>query len=217
MSSEQRPTAVIIDDSRAVQLGLPLMAPAIEFIAAFETVESFMQSGTRADLVVLDLRLTAAVDTSVVQGPAAIRRLAQAGYAVCIYSDERRRFLLAQCIAAGAMGLVHKSDRESDVEQMLLSVTRGEVVITQALTGLAELLDHGGGLPDLTDRQREVLRGRARGEKWSVIAKRLFITEGVAREHMAAVTAKFAKYLQAASPADIEQQLGIAPDDSYTL
>ena len=81
------------------------------------------------------------------------------------------------------------------------------------MVGLAELLERRGGLPTLTERQRAVLRARSRGERWADIAHRLHITEGVAREHMAAVNAKFASYLIDASPADLEHHLGIGPGD----
>ena len=120
---------------------------------------------------------------------------------------------MAQCLRAGAHGVVHKSDSDAVTAAAIDGVARGETVITQSLVGLAEVVERRGGLPQLTARQRDVLRARARGERWADIAARLYITEGVAREHMAAVNAKFALYLYGASPADMERQLGMAPGD----
>lgn len=211
----KRPTAVVIDDSRAIQIGLPAMVPDMDFVGTYSSVEAFLVAQMPADVVILDLRLSAASELPVLQGLAAVRRLAKDGYRICLYTDERRRFVLAQCLRAGAHGVVHKSDSEAVTSAALHAVASGTFVITQSLTGLAEVLDRRGGLPELTPRQREVLQARARGERWASIARRLYITEGVAREHMAAVSAKFAGFLVDASPADIERQLGIAPGDIF--
>ncbi|MGB8386250.1 MAG: DNA-binding response regulator [Dermatophilaceae bacterium] len=208
-----RPTAVVVDDSRAVQLGLPLMAPDIDFVAAYPDIETLLADCPAVDVVVLDLKLADGGRSGVRQGPAAIRAVAKAGYRICLYTDERRRLVLAQCLRAGAHGVVHKSDSDAVTAAAIDGVARGETVITQSLVGLAEVVERRGGLPQLTARQRDVLRARARGERWADIAARLYITEGVAREHMAAVNAKFALYLYGASPADMERQLGMAPGD----
>jgi len=205
--------AVIVDDSTAVRLGLPLMAPDIDFVAAYATAEELLLHRPEVDVVALDLKLRGGAAQGVLQGPAAIRQVADAGYRVCIYTDERRRFVLAACLRAGALGIAHKSDSGPATQAALIAVSKGLNTVTQSLVGLAELLERRGGLPTLTERQRAVLRARSRGERWADIAHRLHITEGVAREHMAAVNAKFARYLVDATAADLEHHLGIGPGD----
>lgn len=121
--------------------------------------------------------------------------------------------MLAQCLRAGAHGVVHKSDPVETASAAFLAVAGGQTVVTQSLVGVAEVLERRGALPDLTPRQRQVLVGRARGERWSDIARRIHITEGVAREHMFAVNAKLAAYLQHGSARDIEAMLGLSPGD----
>jgi DNA-binding NarL/FixJ family response regulator len=204
---------LVVDDSTVVRLGFPLIHPELDIIAVHASIEPIVAHRPQADLVVLDLRLSGAGASGVRQGPTAIRAVAALGYRICLYTDERRRLVLAQCLAAGAHGIVHKSDSVESASAAFLAVARGETVVTASLVGLAEVLDRRGALPELTDRQREVLAARARGERWADISRRLYITEGVAREHLLAVTAKFAAYLQSCQPADIERALGLAPGD----
>ena len=205
--------AVVIDDSTVVRFGMPLMHPELDISGTYPDIEKFLVDAPAADVVILDLRLSGGGSHGVRQGPTAIRAVRAAGYRICLFTDERRRLVLAQCMRAGAHGVVHKSDSIETAGAAFHAVASGGTVITQSLVGLAEVLERRGGLPELTPRQRQVLAGRARGETWAEIAGRLFITEGVAREHMSAVNAKFAAYLQGASPGDIERHLGLAPGD----
>ena len=208
-----RVTAVVIDDSTVVRFGLPMMHPELDIIATYPNIDDFLVEAPAVDLVILDLKLSGFPAHGVRQGPAAIRAAHAQGYLICLYTDERRRLVLAECLRAGAQGIVHKSDTVTDAAAAFRVVADGGTVITQSLIGLAEVLERRGGLPELTARQRQVLAGRARGKRWSEIAQGLFITEGVAREHMAAVNLKFAQYLLNASAGDIERNLGIGPGD----
>lgn len=164
-------------------------------------------------MVVLDLFLSAGSARDVRQGRVAIRAVHAAGYRICLYTEERRPFVLAQCMAAGATGVVHKTDSVQTTEDSIVGVAAGEVMITPTLVGVAELLARTGKLPELTRLQREVVHRRARGESYKEIAHRLHNTEGVAQGHMRAATHKFASYLQGTSPGDLERALGIAPND----
>jgi DNA-binding NarL/FixJ family response regulator len=121
--------------------------------------------------------------------------------------------VLAGCLAAGASGIVHKAEPIAALRTAISRVASGEFVITQALVGLAELVERLGELPTLSPRQREVLSARARGESFRSIAQRLFISPRVAEEYMAVVTAKFADFLRDHSAADLERLLGLAPGD----
>ena len=211
--SDGRLRAVIVDDSTVIRFGLPLLHPELEFVGAYPNIEGLLVDRPSVDLVILDLKLSGGGATGVRQGPAAITALADEGCRICLYTDERRRLVLAQCLRAGAHGIVHKADDQATASAAFAGVAAGDTVITQSLIGLAEILERRGGLPELTQRQRQILAARARGERWTEIAQRLFITEGVAREHMAAVNAKFAHYLHHASPGDIEHHLGLSPGD----
>jgi DNA-binding NarL/FixJ family response regulator len=83
-----------------------------------------------------------------------------------------------------------------EVLQAIAAVHAGEIVITTALAGLAEVAEHYGELPALTPRQRQVLSRRARGETFQQIACRLGVSRKTAEEHMADVSGKFVEYLR---------------------
>jgi len=213
-AADQRPRVVVIDDSTVIRGGFAAVHPDLEVVATFSDVESFEATPVECDVVMLDLLLRGpqGLDTGTKQGRAAIRALTALDARVCLYSDERRALVLALCLRAGASGVVHKSDSPEATGAAVRDIAGGQVVITQSLVGLTELLDRRAGL-ELSERQRDVISGRARGRSWNAIASSLFITEDTARDHYKAACAKLRGYLQAASPGDVERALGIAPGD----
>ena len=130
-----------------------------------------------------------------------------------VYTNERRRAVLVNCMSVGARGVVHKSEPLSALAEGVALVARGHIVITQALTGLAELAGRRHQLPGLSRREQEVLAGRSRGESFASIAKRLYIADDTASGYMENVKEKFADYLRGHSPADLERLLGLEPAD----
>jgi two-component system nitrate/nitrite response regulator NarL len=206
-----------VDDDTVIRDGLPLLLPGIEFAGRFAEVDGLLAAHPVVDVVLLDLVLRGTGEPRVLQGAAAIHALVDAGYNVLIYTNEYRREVLVVCLAAGASGVVHKAELMPELEYAIKAVANGEIVITTALVGLAELAERRGELPTLTPRQRQILSARARGEQFQSIADRLFITRKTAEEHMSVVTTKFSDYLRDHSPADLERQLGIAPGDVLDL
>ena len=180
---------------------------------SFACVEDLLQARPTADVVLLDLHLTGTGRVDVTQGAAAIRAVTGAGYRVLIYTNERRREVLASCLAVGAHGVVHKAEPLERVAAALAAVSRGEVVITTALAGLAEVVDRVGQLPALTPRQREVLSRRARGEQYQQIPSHLGISPRTVEGHLAEIGLRFAQYLRHHSAADLERHLGVGPGD----
>ncbi len=209
-----RPRVVVIDDSTVIRGGFATVHPALDVVATFPDVESFEESPVDCDVVMLDLLLRGpqGVESGTKQGRTAIHALTGLGARVCLYTDERRALVMALCLRAGASGVVHKSDSPEATVAAVQDVARGQVVITQSLVGLTELLDRRAGL-ELSARQRDVISGRARGRSWSAIAAALFITEDTARDHYRAACTKLRGYLQDASPGDLERAAGIAPGD----
>lgn len=137
--------------------------------------------------------------------------LARAGR--CFSTEHRRPYVLAYCLRAGAHGIVHKSDSGTDATKAFQQVAAGHTVITQSLVTVAEILQRHGKLPELTEKQRIVLHGRARGRSFPQIAASLYVTEHTAQGHMRVVNDKSAAYLSTASAAELEHELGVAPGD----
>nr|WP_205625509.1 LuxR C-terminal-related transcriptional regulator [Actinomadura atramentaria] len=202
-----------IDDDTLIRDGLARLVPGLDVVGAFADVPAFLAAGPQVEVVLLDLTLGGAAARPGPRGPDAVAAVVRAGYRVLVYTGERRRAVLVACLHAGASGIVHKSEPLDALGVAAAEVAAGRVVITQALTGLAELAGRRGALPSLSPRERQVLAGRARGESFRSIAARLFVTERTAAGYMDGVKAKFAAYLRDHSPADLERALGLEPLD----
>jgi DNA-binding NarL/FixJ family response regulator len=211
--AQLRTRVTVIDDDTIMRDGLPLLLPHINVVASFAGVDGLLAASPETDLVLLDLKLAGTGRVPVLQGPPAVHAVTAAGYQVIVYTNERRRAVLVNCLAAGARGIVHKAEPLSALSQAITHVTEGQIIITQALTGLAELAERQGRLTTLTSRERQVLSGRARGESFRSIGQRLFITDRTAEGYMKGVTNKFAAFLRDHSPADLEHYLGLEPAD----
>lgn len=213
---EPRVSAVCVDDDTLIREGVARLLVGLNVVATFARVEALLEARPDVDVVLLDLSIPAAVTASpanILQGVRGVAAVAQAGYRVLIYTNERRREVLAGCLAAGANGVVHKSEPLPAVVEAARQVAAGQVVITTALTGLAEAIARRGTMTPLSPRQGEVLRARARGESFKHIGARLHIAPKTAEEYMSEVTKRFAQYLRHHSAADLEHHLGVGPGD----
>jgi DNA-binding NarL/FixJ family response regulator len=200
-----------IDDNTIIRDSLCTLFPAWDVVGCFRDTEALLSARPQADVVIVDLNLAGTGPAPALQGPDAVREVAQAGYRVLVYTSEVRRTILVNCLAAGAQGIVHKAEPLQALGDAVGAVAAGQIVITQELTGLAELAERHEQLPDLSPREREVLAGRARGESFRSIARRLYITPQTATGYMNGVKDKFAAYLRDHSPADLEYYLGLEP------
>ncbi|WP_228389508.1 response regulator transcription factor [Cumulibacter manganitolerans] len=206
----------VVDDDTLIRDGARVLFSRANVVDTFASVEALLQARPAADVVLLDLNLRGTGEP-LIHGAMGVNRVSRAGYRVLIYTNERRLAVLARCLAAGARGIVHKSEPIEAVERAIDEVARGGTVVTLALAGLAEAVRDHGGMRRLTPRQREILAARARGESFRSIGQRLFISERTAQDHMNHVNEAFADYLATHSPADLERDLGIGPGDLNNL
>ncbi|MBZ4497010.1 MULTISPECIES: response regulator transcription factor [unclassified Dermacoccus] len=211
--SASRTRVALIDDLPVVRSGFAIAHPGLDVVRTFSDTESFLHDPVDVDVVLVDLKLATGASVGVQQGRKAIRALAARRFVTCIYTEETRDLVLALCLRAGAHGITHKYDTPAETTENVDRVAAGGFVISRSLVGVAEVLQRHGELPDITDKQRQVLRLRARGIGWADIASQLYINIGSARDRMDAVNEKFARYLQSATPADIERQFGLGPGD----
>lgn len=218
MRNEQEPRLRVacIDDDTLIREGARTLLDGLDVVGTYSRVDAFLAESPDVHVVLVDLWLRDVEDPAQVDaayGMHGVRACASAGYRPLIYTSEQRRLVLAGCLAAGAHGIVHKSESLSNVVDAVRRVAAGEVVITTALVGLAEVVEQHGSLPALSPRQVEVLRLRARGETYRSIAARLYISPRTAEEYMGEVTRRFSDYLRSHSPADLERMLGIGEND----
>lgn len=215
--SADRPTAVVIDDATVIRESLPLLMTGLDVVGHYSGVEQMLAERPEADMAILDLHLSNASQPDVRQGIAAVRAVVAAGYRVCVYSQEERRFVLAACLAAGASGVVSKAESTAAAQEAFTAVASGEVVMPEPLIGLVEALVRRNNLTILSERQRQVVSGRARGFTYAELGEQLFLSESTLRGYWAGVTEHVSEYLQQATPADIERALGIGPGDLLDL
>ncbi len=212
---DARPVRIAcVDDDTLIREGIARLLPGVEVAGSFRSVEAFLGESPRADVVLLDLWLTGPSLARIgEQGVPAVRAVSTAGYPVLIYTNERRRHVLAACLAAGARGIVHKSESLPTLTAAIATVQSGGLVMTTALTGLAEVFQRRDAMPGLTPRQLEVLRARARGQSYRSIASDMYLSPKTVEEYMSEVNRKFASYLRDHSPADLERLLGVGRED----
>ncbi|GMA24413.1 hypothetical protein GCM10025864_21720 [Luteimicrobium album] len=203
----------LVDDATAVRESLAVLMPGLTFVSTHQSVEDFLRSRPVADVVVLDLHLVNLRQPNASQGVAAIRDAVDAGYRVCVYTQEERRFVLAACLAAGATGVVSKSSTLSETAAAFLAVSRGELVAPPTVTGLIEVLVRRGRLTVLNRRQQEVLAGRARGLTYAELSRSLYLSESTLRGYWRDLSVVVSQHLQESSPGDIEHALGLGPGD----
>lgn len=219
-----QPAVLVVDSCSQTRKTFQLAYPALRVLGTFSTIPEFLDSGSSADAVIVDLapRSNPAAPTSAL-GPTAIRCLVNLHYRVCIYTAEQRPLVLAQCLAAGATGIVQKQDPLAVNQAAFLAVAQGRTAIAEPFAGVSNLLRRRGTLPTLTTRQLQVLNARARGEGWQQLAQRLGISAKTAYDRLEAVKHKLAWHLHdvglptSASAADIEWCLGVGPGDVVAL
>ena len=218
-ASDARPKVAVVDDSSLTREAFQLVYPGLDVAGSYTSVNTFLAQKPVVDMIVLDLMLSPTLEEYFLQGPKAIEELSRRGYRVCVYTDERRLLILAQCFSAGARGLVRKIDPISDNQAAFLKVASGQIVVPHSMVGMAELLNRRKSLPTLTPRQTEVLAARSRGESWDSLSRRMGISSKTAQDHFDAVMSKMVLFLQetglspSSSPGDVERALGLTPGD----
>lgn len=207
------PSVAVVDAHPVSRVALPLALPDLVWTGAAATAADLLAAAPPADVVLLALHADGA---TAAPGPAwagTVRSLVAAGYPVCLSTGERRPSVLRGCLAAGALALVHATDPLADLSAGIRSAAAGRRLVTATLAGPVDPGRPGPDEQPLTERQRQVLSARARGEKFESIARRLYISRKVAEEHWAAVARKYASFLADHSPADLERLLGLEPAD----
>jgi NarL family two-component system response regulator YdfI len=184
---------VVADDHLIIRQGLRLI---------LETQEGFEMVGEAADgaeavnlcdelkpdVVLMDLRMPG------MDGLTAIERLRtkQPGIAVVILTTFNEDDLMMRGLRLGAKGyLLKETDRET-LFNTIRAASRGETLLKPEIMKrmLAQTSDSGAatsGPADLTERELEVLRRVAQGERSKEIAVRLGITERTVKAHLASI------------------------------
>jgi DNA-binding NarL/FixJ family response regulator len=104
--------------------------------------------------------------------------------AVILYTGAAEREQLTEALDAGARGFILKEAPLEDLVRAIETVASGGVYVDSVLAGLIATADSSQSIPQLTQREREVLRLLADGLRNEEIGKRLFISAETVRTHV---------------------------------
>lgn len=182
---------VAVDDHEAIREGVRVSlseSTALTVLTGASTVSALLdQVGVdEVDVVLLDLQLN---DETMPEDN--VRRLLARGCDVIVYSSLASTEDLRAALAAGALGTVSKGQSMADLEAAIISVARGEPLLT---TEWAAALDAAPleVRPDLSERESEALRLYAMGLGMKSAARRMEISLGTYKEYLLRVRRKYA-------------------------
>jgi DNA-binding NarL/FixJ family response regulator len=177
-------TCVVADDHPAVleavaeflvQAGIEVVARARDGEEALERIEQ-----RTPQVALVDVRMPKL-------GGIELARRAQRstpGTAIVLYTGYGDRALLTEALDAGVKGFVLKEAPMDDLLRALQTVAAGSTYVDPVLAGTLAASSVGNKLPQLTQREREVLRLLADGLANEEIGKRLFISAETVRTHV---------------------------------
>jgi DNA-binding NarL/FixJ family response regulator len=157
--------------------------PDIRMTAASASVDEYLALPNPPDIVLLDLDLGNFTD------PAHnVAQLTATGRQVIIISVVKDREWVASATQAGAVAYLSKARDLNELADTIRAVHRGESPTSPAH---AFLLGDDQRGPDLSPRERQVLRGVAEGKTHAAIARQLGIAESTVKTHLERVRQKY--------------------------
>ena len=205
---------LVVDDHLIVREGLSLFLETAEGIEqageAADGAEALrLCAELRPDVVLMDLRMPG------MDGLTAIRRLAvaQPEVAVLILTTYDEDDLMLQGLQAGARGFLLKDTSRAALLDAIRAAARGQTLLSPAV--MQRILAHAAAPAapasptsplDLTERELEVLRAAAQGQRSKEIAHDLGITERTIKAHLASIYNKFGVDSRAAAIAVAAQK-----------
>ena len=103
---------------------------------------------------------------------------------VLLYTGYGDRALLTEALDAGVAGFVLKGAPMDDLLRAVQAVANGGTYVDPVLAGTLAASSVGGNVPQLTQRERDVLRLLADGLSNEEIGKKLFISAETVRTHV---------------------------------
>ena len=188
---------VIVDDDPLVRMGLKAIVgsePGWEVVAEAGDGRQALAivAEHRPDIVLMDVRMPH------LDGLAATREITagDSGAKVLVLTTFEVDEYVFEAMRAGAAGFVLKRVPPAELIEAVRIVAAGESLLFPASTrGVIERFaapQSGAVLPDLTEREEDVLRLLARGMSNGEIAAKLFVSVETVKSHVASILMKLA-------------------------
>jgi DNA-binding NarL/FixJ family response regulator len=183
-SGEAPITCVVADDHPAVleavvefltQGGIEVIARARDGEEALERIEQ-----RKPQVALVDVRMPKLGGIDVARAVA--RSTPETS--ILLYTGYGDRALLTEALDVGVRGFVLKEAPMDDLVRAVQSVASGGTYVDPVLAGTLAISSLGNKLPELTQRERDVLRLLADGLANEEIGKRLFISAETVRTHI---------------------------------
>lgn len=202
----------VVDDHPIFMHGLAQAVASrsgFELVRAVGSVEALTPETIAAlDLVILDLGLPG------MGGPDAVRYVIENGCKVLVVSAEGSRADVVAAIGAGASGYLTKSSEPDEIIAAARIVAEGGSFVSATLASYllrsaSEVADEEPGF-HLTDRERDILRLLARGDRNKDIARELSVSTRTVETHIENVRLKAGARLTRVELAHLAMKEGIA-------
>jgi DNA-binding NarL/FixJ family response regulator len=187
-------TLGIVDDHRVLLDGLTAWIRArtdeVRVVVTCTTwAQLLLAEAYPVDVVLLDLELGDDLPSAI-----KIATLRMAGVAAVVVSTYADPALVRECISAGALGYVPKSEDASVILDAVHTAARGETYLS-ATVAAALVADDGRGdpVPKLSEQERRVLVLYASGLPMKSVARRLDVGYETAKSYLGRVREKYAE------------------------
>jgi DNA-binding NarL/FixJ family response regulator len=179
---------MIVDDHGLVRAGLEQLlggADDIDVVAAAaggrQAIE--MVQTARPDVVLMDLSMPD------LDGIAATREVTQRapGANVVVLTSFSDRDRILDALGAGAIGYLLKDSEPAELLQGIRAAARGESPLAPKAASHLVRRHHQPSVPQLTEREQEILALIAQGAANKVIAQRLQIAEKTVKNHVSRI------------------------------
>jgi len=179
---------LIVDDHPVVRIGLRTMLDSEDNISVAATAGSAKEALTevqrvKPDVVLMDLRMPEKDGTEVI---AELRRI-QPDIRVLVLTNYESDDYILRALQAGAMGYLLKSTPQEEIVRAVEMVHDNQRCIPP---NIAKRLSETVGRVELSHREIEVLTLVAGGLSNKDIARRLFISDKTARNHVVSCLTK---------------------------
>lgn len=179
----------IIDDHGLVVAGfaalLPALEPAILVTYSGTSVEEFLAAADPVEVVLLDVELGPDNPTAA----EAVTELVARGIPTILVSALPSGLMVRAALESGASAYLSKQSPPEQLVEVIRQVAAGEQVLTPETAQV--LMD--SRLPELSDRELQVLRLYAAGMPLKSVARRLSLSEHTCTEYLNRVRWKYAE------------------------